>query len=146
VAPAARQVSSGHSRPARSDPRVVQFSMLASATLPDWTAQCISSAAGHPAEAVEAAGAAAERFRNPDLHAAQAAGPFLSKSASSVVDMMCLLLQGIPRKQVKLQAAALLGRVKLTEAASVRTGSYSGGMRRRLSVSIALLGARSPLL
>lgn len=50
-------------------------------------------------------------------------------------------LQGIPRRQVAAQAAALLGRVRLTEAAGVRSGAYSGGMRRRLSVAIALLGA-----
>ena len=30
--------------------------------------------------------------------------------------------------------------MKLTEAGGVRAGSYSGGMRRRLSVAIALLG------
>jgi ABC-2 type transport system ATP-binding protein len=51
------------------------------------------------------------------------------------------MLQGIPRRQVAAQAAALLGRVRLTEAAGVRSGAYSGGMRRRLSVAIALLGA-----
>ena len=30
--------------------------------------------------------------------------------------------------------------MRLTEAAKIRTGSYSGGMKRRLSVAIALLG------
>jgi len=30
--------------------------------------------------------------------------------------------------------------VKLTDAAKVRAGSYSGGMKRRLSVAIALIG------
>lgn len=30
--------------------------------------------------------------------------------------------------------------MKLTEAAKVRAGSYSGGMKRRLSVAIALIG------
>jgi ABC-type multidrug transport system ATPase subunit len=49
-------------------------------------------------------------------------------------------IKGIPRRQVAAQAAALLGRVRLTEAAGVRSGAYSGGMRRRLSVAIALLG------
>ena len=34
----------------------------------------------------------------------------------------------------------LLEQVKLTEAANVRAGSYSGGMKRRLSVAIALIG------
>jgi ABC-type nitrate/sulfonate/bicarbonate transport system ATPase subunit len=33
-----------------------------------------------------------------------------------------------------------LAKVKLTESAKVRSRSYSGGMRRRLSVAIALLG------
>lgn len=33
-----------------------------------------------------------------------------------------------------------LAKVRLTEAAKVRTRSYSGGMRRRLSVAIALIG------
>ena len=32
------------------------------------------------------------------------------------------------------------GQVKLTYAAKQRTSAYSGGMRRRLSVAIALLG------
>ena len=49
-------------------------------------------------------------------------------------------LQGIPRRQVKEQASTLLERVRLTESAGVRAGAYSGGMRRRLSVAIALLG------
>ena len=31
--------------------------------------------------------------------------------------------------------------VKLTEAAKTRAGAYSGGMKRRLSLAIALLGA-----
>lgn len=74
-----------------------------------------------------------------------------SRTATSGVSTLSnlpplLLLQGIPRKQVKVQAETLLGRVKLMEAAGVRTGSYSGGMRRRLSVAIALLGARPYLL
>ncbi len=30
--------------------------------------------------------------------------------------------------------------MKLVEAANVRAGSYSGGMKRRLSVAIALIG------
>lgn len=33
-----------------------------------------------------------------------------------------------------------LEKVRLTESAKVRTRSYSGGMRRRLSVAIALMG------
>lgn len=42
--------------------------------------------------------------------------------------------------QVHREAEELLGRVKLGHAAAVRSGSYSGGMKRRLSVALALLG------
>ena len=42
--------------------------------------------------------------------------------------------------QVPIHATDLLERVKLTYAANVRSGSYSGGMKRRLSVAMALLG------
>jgi len=34
----------------------------------------------------------------------------------------------------------LLSEVRLTEAGTVRSRSYSGGMRRRLSVAVALIG------
>jgi ABC-type polar amino acid transport system ATPase subunit len=42
--------------------------------------------------------------------------------------------------QVRHQAADLLEKVRLTDAAGLRSSSYSGGMKRRLSVAIALLG------
>jgi hypothetical protein len=41
---------------------------------------------------------------------------------------------------VRRQASELLEKVKLTYARGMRSGSYSGGMKRRLSVAIALLG------
>ena len=44
---------------------------------------------------------------------------------------MCLGQQGTDQ---------LLEQVKLVEAGNVRAGSYSGGMKRRLSVAIALIG------
>lgn len=47
---------------------------------------------------------------------------------------------GLPASERATEAARLLEDVKLTEAAGVRAGSYSGGMKRRLSVAIALLG------
>eukprot|EP01025_Chloroclados_australasicus_P050566 TRINITY_DN5830_c0_g3_i2.p1 TRINITY_DN5830_c0_g3~~TRINITY_DN5830_c0_g3_i2.p1 ORF type:complete len:1015 (-),score=90.81 TRINITY_DN5830_c0_g3_i2:310-3354(-) len=49
-------------------------------------------------------------------------------------------IKGIPSKAIKLQVEKLLEQVKLLQAGSQRTGSYSGGMRRRLSVAVALLG------
>ena len=42
--------------------------------------------------------------------------------------------------QVSEECDGLLEKVKLTYAAAQRTGAYSGGMKRRLSVAIALLG------
>ena len=49
-------------------------------------------------------------------------------------------MQGIAPGEVHRQAQALLQRVRLTESAHVRSSAYSGGMKRRLSVAIALLG------
>lgn len=49
-------------------------------------------------------------------------------------------IKGIARKDIRIQSAELLSRVQLTDSATIRTGTYSGGMRRRLSVAIALLG------
>jgi ABC-2 type transport system ATP-binding protein len=48
-------------------------------------------------------------------------------------------LQGIPSKERKLRAAELLERVGLTEAADRRVGGYSGGMKRRLDLALALV-------
>ncbi len=48
-------------------------------------------------------------------------------------------LQGIPRSQRKLRAAELLERVKLTDVADRRVGGYSGGMKRRLDLAMALV-------
>src|SRR5215472_8439425 len=48
-------------------------------------------------------------------------------------------LQGIPAKQRKMRAQALLERVGLAEAADRRVGGYSGGMKRRLDLAMALV-------
>lgn len=48
-------------------------------------------------------------------------------------------LHGIRRKQMLERSATLLERVGLTEAADKRVGAYSGGMRRRLDLALALL-------
>ncbi|MEA2448769.1 MAG: type transport system ATP-binding protein [Thermoleophilaceae bacterium] len=48
-------------------------------------------------------------------------------------------LHGLPRKEVAPRAAALIERVGLTGAASRRVGTYSGGMRRRLDLAMALV-------
>ncbi|KAK9040034.1 hypothetical protein V6N11_015214 [Hibiscus sabdariffa] len=49
-------------------------------------------------------------------------------------------VKGLPPSTIKSVVENSLAEVKLTEAAKVRAGSYSGGMRRRLSVAAALLG------
>lgn len=59
----------------------------------------------------------------------------------SLIACPCLVAcAGLPASERTSEAARLLEDVKLTEAAGVRAGSYSGGMKRRLSVAIALLG------
>src|SRR3984885_8052111 len=47
-------------------------------------------------------------------------------------------LQGIPRAERTRRTDALLERVGLTEAAGRRVGGYSGGMKRRLDLALAL--------
>jgi ABC-2 type transport system ATP-binding protein len=53
--------------------------------------------------------------------------------------MLQATLQGIPSKQRKQRAGELLERVGLTEAADRRVGGYSGGMKRRLDLAMALV-------
>jgi ABC-2 type transport system ATP-binding protein len=48
-------------------------------------------------------------------------------------------LQGIPRAERKSRAAELLERVGLMEAADRRVAGYSGGMKRRLDLALALV-------
>ena len=49
------------------------------------------------------------------------------------------VLYGIPQTQMKNRANELLERVGLTAAADRRVGTYSGGMRRRLDLALALI-------
>jgi ABC-2 type transport system ATP-binding protein len=48
-------------------------------------------------------------------------------------------LQGLPAAQRRRRADELLQRVGLTEAADRRVGGYSGGMKRRLDLALALV-------
>jgi ABC-2 type transport system ATP-binding protein len=48
-------------------------------------------------------------------------------------------LQGIPRSERRTRADALLARVGLREAADRRVRGYSGGMKRRLDLAMALV-------
>ncbi len=49
------------------------------------------------------------------------------------------MLQGIPRGERKPRATELLERVGLAEAADRKVGGYSGGMKRRLDLALALV-------
>jgi ABC-2 type transport system ATP-binding protein len=53
--------------------------------------------------------------------------------------MLQATLQGIPSQERKQRAQALLERVGLAEAADRRVGGYSGGMKRRLDLALALV-------
>ncbi|PKI78010.1 ABC transporter A family member 2-like isoform X2 [Punica granatum] len=49
-------------------------------------------------------------------------------------------IKGLPPASIRSVVKKSLDEVRLTEAGKVRAGSYSGGMKRRLSVAIALIG------
>jgi ABC-2 type transport system ATP-binding protein len=48
-------------------------------------------------------------------------------------------LHGIPPRSVRARGAELIDRVGLSQAADRRVGQYSGGMRRRLDLAMALI-------
>ncbi len=48
-------------------------------------------------------------------------------------------LHGLPAEEIRRRGAALLERVGLAEAADRRVGAYSGGMKRRLDLALALV-------
>ncbi|CAI6001248.1 unnamed protein product [Closterium sp. NIES-64] len=49
-------------------------------------------------------------------------------------------IKGLPPAHTHKEVATLLEEVRLTEAQKMRTRAYSGGMKRRLSVAVALIG------
>jgi ABC-2 type transport system ATP-binding protein len=53
--------------------------------------------------------------------------------------MLQATLQGLPSATRRQRAAELLERVGLTQAADRRVGGYSGGMKRRLDLALALV-------
>ena len=53
--------------------------------------------------------------------------------------MLQATLQGLPGSERRRRTALLLERVGLTEAADRRVGGYSGGMKRRLDLALALV-------
>jgi ABC-2 type transport system ATP-binding protein len=59
-------------------------------------------------------------------------------TGSELLDLQATLF-GVERKRAKQRKAELLERVGLTDAADRRVGTYSGGMRRRLDLALALV-------
>ena len=55
------------------------------------------------------------------------------------------MLQGVPKPERTPRAVALLERVGLTQAADRKVGGYSGGMKRRLDLALALVHGPSIL-
>jgi ABC-2 type transport system ATP-binding protein len=53
--------------------------------------------------------------------------------------MLQATLQGLPGRERRQRSTALLERVGLIEAADRRVGGYSGGMKRRLDLALALV-------
>ncbi|XP_033219403.1 phospholipid-transporting ATPase ABCA1-like isoform X2 [Belonocnema kinseyi] len=49
-------------------------------------------------------------------------------------------LRGVPKSQVSSEVEKWINRLKLNLCASQRSGTYSGGTQRRLSIAIALIG------
>jgi ATP-binding cassette subfamily A (ABC1) protein 3 len=49
-------------------------------------------------------------------------------------------IKGVPSDQVEQQIAEMIAQVGLTEKANDRSAALSGGMQRKLSVAIALIG------
>jgi len=59
-------------------------------------------------------------------------------TGSELLDLQAVLY-GIERSRARVRAGELLERVGLTAAADRRVGTYSGGMRRRLDLALALM-------
>jgi ABC-2 type transport system ATP-binding protein len=59
-------------------------------------------------------------------------------TGSELIELQATL-HGIPPRSVRARGAQLIERVGLSEAAGRRVGTYSGGMRRRLDLAMALI-------
>jgi len=83
------------------------------------------------------------RSQGPDVRASigvalQAAALAPNHNAWEHMDLQTSL-QGLPKSQRRPRAEELLERVGLTYAADRRAGGYSGGMKRRLDLALALV-------
>src|SRR5919112_4604960 len=61
-------------------------------------------------------------------------------TGSELIELQATL-HGIPPRTVRARGAQLIERVGLSQAAGRRVGTYSGGMRRRLDLAMALIHA-----
>ena len=80
---------------------------------------------------------APHRVRERIGYVGQQGGADLQVTARSELVLQCRL-HGIPKAQAQRRAAELLALVDLEAAADRRTGTYSGGQRRRLDIAIGL--------
>ena len=60
-------------------------------------------------------------------------------TADEHIELLCGV-KGVAAERVEAEAEARLRDVNLLESRSIAAGSYSGGMRRRLSISLAFIG------
>jgi ABC-2 type transport system ATP-binding protein len=67
-------------------------------------------------------------------------GLYPNLSAETILDHFAVLKGIVDAKQRRAQVAALLEQTNLTAARKQAVGGYSGGMKQRLGIAIALLG------
>jgi len=81
-----------------------------------------------------------DRLRSVLGYLPQEFGLYPNLSAEAILDHFAVLKGIVEPKQRKAQVAALLEQTNLTAARKNAVGGYSGGMKQRLGIAIALLG------
>ncbi|MCY0992653.1 ABC transporter ATP-binding protein [Nannocystis sp. ILAH1] len=81
-----------------------------------------------------------DRLRGVLGYLPQEFGLYPNLSAEAILDHFAVLKGIVDAKQRKAQCAALLEQTNLTAARKNAVGGYSGGMKQRLGIAIALLG------
>jgi ABC-type multidrug transport system ATPase subunit len=81
-----------------------------------------------------------DRLRGVLGYLPQEFGLYPNLSAEAILDHFAVLKGIVDAKQRKAQVAALLEQTNLTAARKNAVGGYSGGMKQRLGIAIALLG------
>ncbi|MBZ5715208.1 MULTISPECIES: ABC transporter ATP-binding protein [Nannocystis] len=81
-----------------------------------------------------------DRLRGVLGYLPQEFGLYPNLSAEAILDHFAVLKGIVDPKQRRTQVAALLEQTNLTAARKNAVGGYSGGMKQRLGIAIALLG------